>query len=387
MMLRLRPGVRFCSHRRTLATAATHRRRQRQMADVLARKLRDDEPRAAWSYLGRIARKGSANAHHCSMMVAACDSEGDLRRIAEYMAEHSVESDAVLAKQLHGAWVRHGNYSLAVAALAAAEDGLAAAEVSERAFDRLFRCETADDEGALPYVAELVANALAQPEQLFRLVQRQGDADSRRRWLQEHSDKLWPQPPPTPAAPGWVTALHSAWVSAGDAQRGVALLADALSHAAVSADEAGAAATATLRRLQQPSSTSQAVPAAEYFQALQAAGLANAFHYSCMLEAAPSAAAGTALRKAMAESGIEPDAAVCTASHKLWLREGEVDKAAAALAEGVSMGRCKPPSPLVLVKHLNVCCAGWRGLRRAPPPPTRSAKPHPPTCRGATVRL
>ena len=63
-----------------------------------------------------------------------------------------------------------------------------------------------------------------------------------------------------------------------------------------------------------------------------------------MLEAAPSASAGTALRKAMAESGIEPDAAVCTASHKLWLREGEVDKAAAALAEGVEAGRCGKPA-------------------------------------------
>ena len=251
--------------------AAAARKKERQMADVLQRKLQEGA-RPAWNYLGRVGRKGSANAHHCSMMLGVCESAEDLQRLEDYITEYDVGVDDVLARQLHRAWLHAGCPEPAVRCLMAFVAD--SAEAVESTLAELLR-RSDSIAVATDYLAALLAAGFVElpQQQLWSLLQRQGDLATQRRWLLENGDRLTPPAcrvhlstdpsdvtatttlntdiSSAPAQSGeWVLALHSAWVNVGEISRGVALLSRAVAAGAVDEQSARERSVAQIHKLQ-----------------------------------------------------------------------------------------------------------------------------------------
>ena len=236
------------------------------MADVLWRKVQEG-PQPAWNYLGRVARKGSANAHHCSIMLRVCDNAEDLQRLEDYIAEQDVAVDDVLLRQLHQAWLQAGWPSRAVRCVVSA-DRAEAASLADAALAGLLRRK--DTAGVTDYLVGLVAAGVATTQQLRSVLQALGpERVERRRYLVENCHKLTPtrlsgspdsgdgetEESVTPEREdwerGWIAALHSSCANAGAAAEGSELLRRAVEAGVISAESAHRQSVRQIRGLEQ----------------------------------------------------------------------------------------------------------------------------------------
>eukprot|EP01043_Picozoa_sp_COSAG02_P003987 COSAG02_NODE_100_length_36897_cov_9.681749_47_plen_584_part_00 len=308
------------------------------MADVLWRKVQEG-PRPAWNYLGRVARKGSANAHHCSIMLRVCDSAEDLQRLEDYIAEQAVGVDDVLLRQLHQAWLDAGRAGSAVRSLMTfATNRAEMAGVTDAALQHLLRCD--DTEGATDYLAGLVEAAAAQPHHLWQVLHAFGpDRVAKRHYLLDNNHKLnlTPRSDSTVGDDGnhdsaitidldwassWLAALHSAFVSADAALQGTELLSDAVEIGLLSAESARQQSIRHIRKLQRRAADgSRSMATATYLAALHQSGLLTAEHFATALTSAQTLAEGRELLDQLQSLPIMPDRNVAAAFHELLVHE------------------------------------------------------------------
>lgn len=311
---------------------ATTRRREKQMADVLWRKVREG-PRPAWNYLGRVARKGSANAHHCSIMLRICDSAEDLQRLEEYIAEQGVAVDEILLQQLHRAWLNAGCAGSAVRCLMAfATNRAEVAVATNAALQSLLRREDTAD--ATDYLSRLVEAAAAEPHHLWQILQVLGpDRAAKRRYLLDNDHKLNPTRRSDNTASdvsnstmewasSWLAALHSALVSADAALNGTEMLSRAVEIGLLSAEAAHQQSVREIRKMQRRTANdSRSLGTGAYLAALHQSGLVTAEHFAAALTYAHTLQEGREMLDQLQSLSIVPDRNVTEAFHELLVHE------------------------------------------------------------------
>lgn len=318
------------SHSNAKAQGAA-RKRERQMADVLWRKAKEGA-QPAWNYLGRVARKGSANAHHCSIMLRVCKSAEDLQRLEHYIAEHNVAVDEVLLQQLHRSWLQAGCPGSAVRCLMTfAANGADTSDAVETALSVLLK--RAGTKGASDYLAGLVVAGEAKPHHLWAVLKTFGsDRVATRRYLLENYTKLTPvelrmkaggddnlgeaRPVDLGWARDWVAALHNAWVRTGELSLGANLLCRAVKVGALTESSARQKSVLQVRKMQQHRSTDTA----NYLLALHQCGLVRGEHFVAALTHVPSAAQGRALLNQMKSLEVSPNRDIAAAFHDVLVR-------------------------------------------------------------------
>eukprot|EP01043_Picozoa_sp_COSAG02_P045075 COSAG02_NODE_4086_length_5806_cov_8.073243_7_plen_553_part_00 len=309
------------------------RRRERQMADVLWRKVQEG-PRPAWNYLGRVARKGSANAHHCSIMLRICDSAEDLHRLEEYIADQGVVVDEILLHQLHRAWLNAGHAGSAVRCLMAFTTNRAEVAVATNAaLQSLLRCK--DTAGATDYLSGLVEAAAAEPHHLWQILHVLcPDREAKRRYLLDNDQKLNPtcrndsivnvsnSTIEQEWVSSWLAALHAALVSADAALKATEMFSRAVEIGLLSAEVAHQQSIKQIRKMQgHTANDSKRLGTAAYLAALHQSGLATAEHFAAALTSAHTLQEGRQILEQLQSLPIVPDRNVVEAFHGLLVHE------------------------------------------------------------------
>ena len=306
------------------------------MADVLWRKVQEGR-QPAWNYLGRVARKGSANAHHCSIMLRVCDNAEDLQRLEDYIAEQDIAVDDVLLRQLHQAWLQACRPGRAVRCLmSAATDRAAAEALADAALAGLLRRK--DTAGATDYLTGLVVAGVAIPRHLWLILRALGpDQAGRRQYLVENLHKLTPTrlsgssdggdgnterktTPDLEWESDWIAALHSGLVNAGAAPEGSDLLCRAVEAGLLSVETARRHSVRQISRLQQRrADVCREAGAITYLAALHRTGLMTAEHFAAALSHARTVVEGRKLLEQARSLGVAPDRDIAVAFHDLLL--------------------------------------------------------------------